>query len=87
MREVLRQEKKYLMSYEQFRKLDNTFEKVLHPDPHNGVMGYAVRSLLNIKSNDSSGNSRDCASMRKNQISLQFSFSEFIIAWLIISCE
>lgn len=31
MREVLRQEKKYLMSYEQFRKLDNTFEKVLHP--------------------------------------------------------
>ena len=45
MREVLRQEKKYLMSYEQFRKLDNTFEKVLHPDPHNGVMGYAVRSL------------------------------------------
>ena len=45
MREVLRQEKKYLMSYEQFRKLDNTFEKVLHPDPHNGVTGYAVRSL------------------------------------------
>ncbi len=45
MREVLRQEKKYLMSYDQFRRLDNTFEKVLHPDPHNGVSGYAVRSL------------------------------------------
>ena len=36
MREVLRQEKKYLMSYEQLRKLDNTFEKVLHPDPTTG---------------------------------------------------
>ena len=41
MREVLRQEKKYLMSYDQFRRLDNTFEKVLHPDPHNGEIGRA----------------------------------------------
>ena len=46
MREVLRQEKKYLMSYDQFRRLDNTFEKVLHPDPHNGVSGYAVRGII-----------------------------------------
>lgn len=45
MREVLRQEKKYLLSYDQFRTLDNTFEKVLHPDSHNGITGYAVRSL------------------------------------------
>lgn len=45
MREVLRQEKKYLLAYEQFRKLDSLFEKVLTPDPHNGSTGYMVRSL------------------------------------------
>ena len=33
MNEVLRQEKKYLLSYDQFRRLDHTFEQVLHPDP------------------------------------------------------
>lgn len=45
MREVLRQEKKYLLSYDQFRCLDHQFLQVLHPDPHNGINGYAVRSL------------------------------------------
>lgn len=45
MNEVLRQERKYLMSYDQFRSLDHTFEQVLRKDAHNGVGGYAVRSL------------------------------------------
>lgn len=45
MREVLRQERKYLLSYDQFRQKDRLFEQVLHPDPHNGLLGYAVRSL------------------------------------------
>lgn len=45
MNEVLRQEKKYLLSYDQFRRLDHTFEQVLHPDSHNGKMGYPIRSL------------------------------------------
>lgn len=45
MREVMRQEKKYLLSSEQLCSLQNTFEKVLHPDPHNGKEGYRVRSL------------------------------------------
>lgn len=45
MREVLRQEKKYLLSCVQFCNMQNTFEKILHPDPHNGNRGYHVRSL------------------------------------------
>lgn len=45
MREVLRQERKYLLSYEQFHSLDHLFGQVLHPDPHNGTEGYRVRSL------------------------------------------
>ena len=45
MSEVLRQEKKYLLSYDQFRRLDHQFMQVLHPDSHNGMNGYAVRSL------------------------------------------
>ena len=45
MHEVLRQEKKYLLSLEQYRKLDNTFEKVLRADEHNGTHGYLIRSL------------------------------------------
>ena len=48
MNEVLRQEKKYLLSYDQFRRLDHTFEQVLHPDSHNGKMGYPIRSLYLI---------------------------------------
>ena len=45
MSEVLRQEKKYLLSYDQFRRLDHQLMQVLHPDSHNGTDGYAVRSL------------------------------------------
>lgn len=45
MNEVLRQEKKYLLSLEQFRRLDHSFEKVLRPDEHNGKDGYPIRSL------------------------------------------
>ena len=45
MQEVLRQEKKYLLSFEQYRQLDHLFTQTLHPDPHNGVSGYHIRSL------------------------------------------
>lgn len=45
MNEVLRQEKKYLLTYEQFRRLDHLFGQMLHPDGHNGTGGYCVRSL------------------------------------------
>lgn len=45
MREVLRQEKKYLLSYEQFRSLDGMFSKLLHADENSGRDGYLVRSL------------------------------------------
>ncbi|MGI6069653.1 MAG: polyphosphate polymerase domain-containing protein [Blautia sp.] len=45
MNEVLRQEKKYLLDYRQFRKLDGMYEQVLMPDAHNGIYGYPIRSL------------------------------------------
>lgn len=45
MREVLRQEKKYLLTYEQFRSLDGTLSKLLHEDENGGREGYMVRSL------------------------------------------
>lgn len=45
MNEVLRQEKKYLLTHEQFRYLDHLFGEALHPDMHGGPTGYQVRSL------------------------------------------
>lgn len=45
MREVLRQEKKYLLTYEQFRSLDGTLSKLLHEDENGKREGYMVRSL------------------------------------------
>lgn len=45
MQEVLRQEKKYLLSYDQYRHQDHLFAQTLHPDPHNGTFGYPIRSL------------------------------------------
>lgn len=45
MREVLRQEKKYLLSYGQFRSLDGMLSKLLHADENSGTDGYLVRSL------------------------------------------
>jgi len=45
MKEVLRQEKKYLLSYPQYSRLDSKFDQLLHPDEHNGKDGYTIRSL------------------------------------------
>ena len=45
MKEVLRQEKKYLYTYEQFKRMDCRFGKLLQPDVHSGADGYTVRSL------------------------------------------
>lgn len=45
MREVLRCEKKYLLNYENYLTSRNYFSKVLHPDKHNKLDGYMIRSL------------------------------------------
>ena len=45
MQEVVRQEKKYLLTYLQFRELDGKLSKVLHADEHGKEEGYCVRSL------------------------------------------
>jgi len=45
MRELLRIEKKYLLTYEQFRSLDYKLGQALHLDCYSGKEGYMVRSL------------------------------------------
>lgn len=45
MREVLREEKKFLINYESYAKNSMFIEKVLTNDEHNGFLGYKVRSL------------------------------------------
>lgn len=45
MREVLRLENKYLLSYLQYSNKNSRLENLLHPDKHNGADGYKVRSL------------------------------------------
>lgn len=42
---VLRQEKKFLITLDQFYTYSHYFDQLLHGDPHNGADGYAVRSL------------------------------------------
>ena len=45
MRQVLRQEKKYLLNNIDYYMITGTLEKILTPDPHNERQGYKVRSL------------------------------------------
>ena len=45
MNQVLREEKKYLISVEDFLRLSHKLEQVMIQDAHNGVHGYAIRSL------------------------------------------
>lgn len=45
MNEVLRQEKKYLISIEQMYQYSQYLQKVMIQDPHNGAEGYTIRSL------------------------------------------
>lgn len=45
MNEVLRQEKKYLITAADVLKLSSVFEKVMLQDEHNGSCGYMIRSL------------------------------------------
>lgn len=45
MNEVLRQEKKYLITLPDMYQLAATLEKVMQQDEHNGALGYNIRSL------------------------------------------
>ena len=45
MAEVIRQEKKYLITQSQRIQLQHQFSAMIKPDPHNGTEGYRVRSL------------------------------------------
>lgn len=45
MNEVLRQEKKFFMTLPDMQRLSGRLDQVMIPDPHNGALGYRVRSL------------------------------------------
>lgn len=45
MNQVMRKEKKFLLSRWEFYALKHRLDQVLHGDPHNGPEGYRVRSL------------------------------------------
>lgn len=45
MNEVMRSERKFLLSLEEFYRLDGYFSGFLTPDKHNGQTGYKIRSL------------------------------------------
>ena len=45
MNKVFREEKKFLLTVEEFLKFSNMFQKVMIQDSHNGTHGYLIRSL------------------------------------------
>ncbi len=45
MNEVLREEKKFLINIEEFRRKSNFLDMVMMQDTHNGASGYTIRSL------------------------------------------
>lgn len=45
MNKVLREEKKFLLSIDEFISLSSRVEQILPGDPHNGTHGYVIRSL------------------------------------------
>lgn len=52
MRTVLREEKKYLITYENYVNSSFFLRKILHEDIHNGKNGYIIRSLYFDTLND-----------------------------------
>lgn len=52
MRSVLREEKKYVITYKNYISSNHYFSKVLHEDEHNGTDGYLIRSLYFDTLND-----------------------------------
>lgn len=58
MNEVVRQERKYLLTLPQAEKLNAYFSSVLPPDSHNGPDGYPVRSLYFDTPDDGDFNSK-----------------------------
>lgn len=66
MKRVLRQEKKYLLTYDSFSKNNFYFKKILHEDEHNGFGGYTIRSLyFDTLNNDDFYNKIDGLELRR----------------------
>lgn len=45
MNQVFREEKKFLISVDEFMQKSHVLSQVMHEDPHNGTHGYIIRSL------------------------------------------
>lgn len=45
LQQVLRLEKKYLLTLEEAKCMSGKLQKIMHQDPHNGAEGYLIRSL------------------------------------------
>ncbi|NMB96083.1 MAG: hypothetical protein GYA02_05670 [Clostridiaceae bacterium] len=45
MDRVLREERKFLISIDEFMRINHKIEQIMQQDSHNGVHGYIVRSL------------------------------------------
>lgn len=84
MNEVIRQEKKYMLSYDQFRVLDKKISCVLNPDKHNGGSGYRVRSLYFDKTGDGDYNDKINGTEIRRKIRLRVYPPEFNLAMLEI---
>lgn len=82
MRVVLREEKKYLITLENFIKANNYFSKVLHQDEHNGNGGYIIMSLyFDTPNNDDFYNKIDGLETRR-KIRLEFRYKFwFCVSW------
>lgn len=66
MRTVLREEKKYLITYENYVSSNHYFSKVLHEDEHNNENGYLIRSLyFDTLNNDDFNNKIDGLELRR----------------------
>lgn len=82
MNEVIRQEKKYMLSYDQFRVLDQKISCILYPDKHNGLNGYRVRSLYFDKPEEGDYNDKINGIEIRRKIRLRIYPPEFNFAML-----
>ena len=71
MAEVIRQEKKYLITQSQRIQLQHQFSAMIKPDPHNGTEGYRVRSLYFDTLNDRDFQEKEDGVERRRKLRLR----------------
>ena len=82
MAEVIRQEKKYLITQSQRIQLQHQFSAMIKPDPHNGTEGYRVRSLYFDTLNDRDFQEKEDGVERRRKLRLRVSIlKEILHCW------